>query len=87
MAISESDMMRIEYVDRLCELMHKHSAHELVIGDVHIALHPRQAVVASEKPLPDPMIPLRVPSEEEMLFWSSPDITGKTSEDEPDRGS
>lgn len=66
---------KLDYLDRLCKLMHRNGVHELADGEgVHIALLPKPPLprgrAANKKPQ-DPNVYLGVPSDEELLYWSA----------------
>lgn len=62
---------RIEFFTEICRIMRENNVHEATVGDVRVSVRlPGAALVTSEGGKAHKVIPIPVPSDDELLYWS-----------------
>ena len=79
MATTDDGRMDLEYLEKLLCKLHQHAVHDYTDGDFHISLTPHEAQAAT-----DHVVATTVPSDEEVLFWSSGGMQTPAPQGDPD---
>lgn len=76
---------RLEYVEGLCRVMRDNGVHELVVGDVHVAMHVGLAPSASAADSRGDVVPKFTGDTitgDELLYWSAGPAPAKPPRDD-----